>query len=51
MAWMGRKNKTYQDRIPAAERDRSREWNRLRSWSMEHKPYCSADWNLFRKAK
>ena len=39
-----RKGKTRQDRMPMGERDRVKNWDKVRSWSMEHKPRNSSDW-------
>jgi hypothetical protein len=44
----GRIRKTYQDRIPAGQRDRVHEWDRRRSWAQTHKPRCSSDWLKYR---
>lgn len=46
-----RKSKTYQDSLPSGKRDRVREWDRIRSWSQEHKPANSSDWAAFRRGK
>jgi hypothetical protein len=46
-----RKNKTYQDQHPSGKRDRVHDWDRIRSWSQEHKPARSSDWLPFRKSK
>jgi hypothetical protein len=47
-SWKTRSNKTRQDKMPMGERDRVHKADRIRSWSMEHKPVSSGDWLRFR---
>ena len=46
--WQGRRGKTYQDRLPIGDRDRVHAADRVRNYSMKHKPRNSADWNGLR---
>ena len=46
--WKGRVNKTYQDRLPIDDRDRVHQADKIRGFSMKHKPVNSSDWLKFR---
>lgn len=46
--WLGRRNKTREDLKPAGNRERVANAQRVVSFSMEHKPRRSVDWQKFR---
>jgi hypothetical protein len=47
--WKGRKNKTYQDRLPKDMRERVQNWERVISFSQNHKPATTSDWVKLRQ--